>query len=341
MKRLILSNIYRCGALDAWHAGRNRSTLTVVLFHRVLPIDTRRPRKDWPRWTVTPDFFEQCLRFFGDHYRFVAFSDILDALSGRTPLPPRAILVTFDDGWRDTVDVAAPILRRLGIPCLLFAVGRLGDGAELWQEPVVRAWLDGLVDTRQWLNLWRTALPHQPSPTTWSFQDLQRLLAALDALLPERRASLLQPFNLAPPCPNAMADAGLLRSFAQPPLEVGAHGLSHLPLTLAPDPFHELTESRRRIESILQRPADSLACMSWPHGQYSPGLVETAFSVGYKCLFTSDAILNQTRGGIPSSVLGRFEPDMCYCADEMGRLMPEVLASLLFRLPRQRLTGSA
>jgi len=62
-----------------------------------------------------------------------------------------------------------------------------------------------------------------------------------------------------------------------------------------------------------------------------------AAEAGYQCLFTSEAVLNEAPGGVPSPVLGRFEPDMDSCADSRGRLRPEVLASRLFRLPRRRL----
>ena len=46
----------------------------------------------------------------------------LDAvLSGN--LPRRALLITFDDGYRSFVDVALPVLRRLGLPSVLFVTG--------------------------------------------------------------------------------------------------------------------------------------------------------------------------------------------------------------------------
>ena len=46
----------------------------------------------------------------------------LDAvLSGN--LPRRSLLITFDDGYRSFVDIALPVLRRLGLPSVLFVTG--------------------------------------------------------------------------------------------------------------------------------------------------------------------------------------------------------------------------
>ncbi len=42
-------------------------------------------------------------------------------LSGR--LPSRALLITFDDGYRSFVESALPVLRRFGLPSVLFVTG--------------------------------------------------------------------------------------------------------------------------------------------------------------------------------------------------------------------------
>jgi peptidoglycan/xylan/chitin deacetylase (PgdA/CDA1 family) len=339
MKQRLLHALYASGLLRFFHHLRNRDTLTVVLFHRVADFDISHPRSRWPGWTVTPAFFEQCLRFFVRHYHPVSAADILNSIASRSPLPSRALLITFDDGWLDTAQVAAPILRRYGLPALLFAVGSLGDGTELWQEPITRAWLGANIAPERWQTLWRAAMPTRPCPRHWSFLDLQTLLAALQDWPPAGRAALLLPLGIDPPSPHSMMDAADLRAFATPPLDVGAHGLSHLPLTLVRDPRLELLLSRRNLERILGRPPGSLATMSYPHGQYSPALHALAAQAGYRCLFTSDALLNKTSRGIPAPVLGRIEPDMRHCCAPDGKLSPETLASLLFRLPRRALAG--
>ncbi|HVL84504.1 MAG TPA: polysaccharide deacetylase family protein [Pseudonocardia sp.] len=58
-----------------------------------------------------------------------------DLLDGR-PLPPRAVAITFDDGYRDNLELAGPMLRRLGLPATCFLVPGLldGDVSPWWEE---------------------------------------------------------------------------------------------------------------------------------------------------------------------------------------------------------------
>jgi len=75
------------GATALYHQLRNRCTLTVVLFHRVLP-----PGPGARLFTVTPEFFDECLAFFEAHYQVVGWPHVAAALAGGAPLPERALL---------------------------------------------------------------------------------------------------------------------------------------------------------------------------------------------------------------------------------------------------------
>ncbi len=53
-------------------------------------------------------------------------------------LPSRAVAITFDDGYRDNLDIAVPILRRLGLPATFFLTPEFLDGRTPWWETL--AW---------------------------------------------------------------------------------------------------------------------------------------------------------------------------------------------------------
>src|SRR5436305_12728994 len=53
-------------------------------------------------------------------YTVVSLDDVIAHYLERKPLPPRAVLITFDDGYLDNLENAVPILRRHGYPAVLF-----------------------------------------------------------------------------------------------------------------------------------------------------------------------------------------------------------------------------
>ncbi len=61
-------------------------------------------------------------------YRTTSLQRLGEALRGGEPLPRRTVVITIDDGYRDSYEVARPILRRRGFSATLYPVsGRLAD----------------------------------------------------------------------------------------------------------------------------------------------------------------------------------------------------------------------
>ncbi|HEX5512145.1 MAG TPA: polysaccharide deacetylase family protein [Actinomycetales bacterium] len=50
----------------------------------------------------------------------LTFSQLCDGWAGRRPLPPKPFVITFDDGYVDTLTVAAPVLERHGVAASVF-----------------------------------------------------------------------------------------------------------------------------------------------------------------------------------------------------------------------------
>ena len=67
-------------------------------------------------------------------FRSLGLSDVQAMLSGRTPMDPKAILITFDDGYADNLEVAAPLLAAHGFSAVIFVVpGLIGrENGEVW-----------------------------------------------------------------------------------------------------------------------------------------------------------------------------------------------------------------
>jgi len=119
-KKFTKKLLYKTGILRLVNKIRNKHTLTVVLFHRVLPKnDIRWPQSD-KCWSVSDNVFDACLAFFIRHYNVIRLDDISAFLEDGKPLPHNALLITFDDGWSDNLQYAVDITNQHSIKPLLF-----------------------------------------------------------------------------------------------------------------------------------------------------------------------------------------------------------------------------
>ena len=102
--------LYHAGLVSLLGRRASRDALTIVMFHRVLPPSDARSQSADPDYTVDLAIFESFLDFLGRHFHPVSLAQVEAAAAGGAPLPPHAMLVTFDDGWEDTARHAAPAL---------------------------------------------------------------------------------------------------------------------------------------------------------------------------------------------------------------------------------------
>ena len=80
-------------------------------------------------------FDEQLAQLRELGYTVVSLDDVLDHYRDGTPLPPSAVLITFDDGYRDNLEHAAPVLQKHGYPAVIFVpIGYLDGGRPLPHE---------------------------------------------------------------------------------------------------------------------------------------------------------------------------------------------------------------
>jgi peptidoglycan/xylan/chitin deacetylase (PgdA/CDA1 family) len=102
----------------------------VVAFHRVN--DGHRDEL-----TLGVEAFEAYCLFFARHFRVVSLGELLDGLEPGASAGRLAI--TFDDGYRDNWEHAAPVLLRLGLPGTFFVVsGWMGTDQVAWWDEQLR-----------------------------------------------------------------------------------------------------------------------------------------------------------------------------------------------------------
>jgi peptidoglycan/xylan/chitin deacetylase (PgdA/CDA1 family) len=81
-------------------------------------------------WSVTPRQLRDHLELITRQRTPVALAEVVAWLMGERELPPRAVAVTFDDGYRDVLTHAAPLLAEYRVPGAAFVVAGLLDGED-------------------------------------------------------------------------------------------------------------------------------------------------------------------------------------------------------------------
>jgi peptidoglycan/xylan/chitin deacetylase (PgdA/CDA1 family) len=100
-------------------SARNNS-FGILMYHRIAPWTEGTPR---PTWNVTPDQFRRQLAgLLSRGYQPWPLRRALAAQRAGQPVPRRAFVVTFDDGYENVYSHAWPILKELSVPATVFIV---------------------------------------------------------------------------------------------------------------------------------------------------------------------------------------------------------------------------
>jgi len=328
LKSTLKSFVYEAGLLGWLHRRRNGDALTVFMFHRVLPRDSAAYTQAEKEFTFTVDGFGRCLDFIDKHYSVVTAQQVKAALDGGADLPPCPALITFDDGWRDTLVHAYPALHERKLPALVFLA------TEIMESPHPDWWQDLLVQTleqpeRAASLLRQLGLPeayarersretdHEVAGKVASLPLTQRL-ELLTALLPESGGG------------QQMLTEVEVSAADRSCLEFGGHGHTHAPLTTVFEPLLELRKSHDFVSSLKP----SVATMSFPHGAYTQQLLDLTETAGFELSFTSDPTLLDLRAPGKGRRIGRIHVPENEWTTQEGKISFPKLATFLFFRPR-------
>lgn len=263
-----------------------RGRLTVLFFHRVLPAwDPLLP--DEP----TPPLFEDMLRWLRSQYRLLPLPEALRRLDDDT-LPPAAACVTFDDGYRDNVDIAAPLLQRHGVPATFFVTTDFLAGGLMWNDRVIESVRSG---TAAQLDLPGLATgPLVLADAASRRHAVVQLLKALKYLPSVERAAAVD--RVVQACRPASTPALMMarddvRRLHGMGFGIGAHTCSHPILTQLPDDQaeREIRAGREVLESVVD---GAVPLFAYPNGRegfdFDARHREMVRRAGFAAAFTTD-----------------------------------------------------
>jgi peptidoglycan/xylan/chitin deacetylase (PgdA/CDA1 family) len=277
--------------------GSDSRVLRVLTYHRVVEPG------DAPLYpgvvSGTPAVFAAQMRAIAGRFRVVPLADVVTALRERTPLPPRALLVTFDDAYRDFADHAWPVLRSLGLPAVLFVPTGFPDRPErvFWWDRLYRA----VISARRAEPLPSAAgaLPlHTPAERERSFARVRDRVKAL----PHREAMELVARVCgaleASPLAGEVLGWERLRALAREGVALCAHTRTHALLDqIRADEVR--TEIQGSLVDLRREIGEPLPVLAYPDGHYDRDALLVAREVGIEVGFTTHRGVNDLRNTDP------------------------------------------
>jgi len=206
---------------------------------------------------------ERELRWLKRRFNIVPLRSIANAAANGGLLGDKVAL-TFDDGLRSNVEIAYPLLHRLAIPATFFVCPGLVDRAKwLWTH-----------ESRRRLSRLSVSARHELAQEWHAPAGIEEFVAWMKTLDSAARQRVEARLREATPdfTPTAaereefdLADWKALRGLDPALVTIGSHTLTHpiLPGTSATELEAEVRDSRRQLESGLQRPVDTFA---YPNG---------------------------------------------------------------------------
>jgi peptidoglycan/xylan/chitin deacetylase (PgdA/CDA1 family)/MoaA/NifB/PqqE/SkfB family radical SAM enzyme len=242
-------------------------TGVILAYHRIASLFP-----DTHRLCVAPARFRAHLRWLRERCTPMRLTDLAQAARAGA-LPPRAVALTFDDGYLDALSTAAPMLVEQGIPATFFVnTERLDEAHEAWHDEVERVLL-GPARLPELLELGGLSLPARtPEQRRHALHALHGVL--MPAARTEREQLLKQLFAWSglPRAPRPerrlMTAEEVLQLSRMPGCDIGSHSANHLDLPRHPREVQkrELLEAKQRLETLVQRPVPAFA---YPFGERS------------------------------------------------------------------------
>jgi peptidoglycan/xylan/chitin deacetylase (PgdA/CDA1 family) len=264
--------------------------------------------------------FEAQLDYLRANYRVVPPSRLLDAALERRRGDAVPVAITFDDDLRSHIDVAAPALRRAGLPAGFFLCGASVDAAHrFWWEDLQAlverpAAVPARLRSLQGVDL-GPALGSEPGA-------LHEVAELIERLPPRRRDAVAAELRSNSPVPPAGLTARQIGQLARAGFEIGFHTRSHYLLSTldAAELRDAMNEGKERLEAVVGR---ELTMIAYPHGKADARVAEAARAAGYRLGFTGDP----RPVGPPTDrlLIGRSEPPAAP-PDDFGRAVAATLA---------------
>ncbi len=271
------------------------------MFHGVMDL------KGSPAWQplrpqLSPTTLDEYLRILSRYFSFVTIDHALEMLTGKVPLQPYSIVLTFDDGLRNFKEHALPVLEKYKAPATVYvATNHVEQQIPFWFDRLDYALqlLDGepysvnigneiitfVPGDREALAKAYKQMRYSIKKKQISDEEMQDLLYSTATLIEKKYGRSLKDIIASDPWCGIM-NWSELKELAAAGITVGSHTVNHCRLAfVTPEKAEqELQNSKRAIEENL-----GLACnhFCYPIGSCNGQVADLVREAGYQSAVTT------------------------------------------------------
>lgn len=283
MNPSILLKILKVVATVASGLGKQKK-LFILIYHRVLDApDFMRPGE------VDKVSFTWQMELLSRYFNVLPLHDALKKIETNT-LPPRAVCITFDDGYADNYTNALPILKQFDLTATFFIANGFLNGGRMWNDTVIEA-VRNFQPAEMDLSAIQLGRFDVSNPNK-KCQAASIILQKIKHLTPAQRDECTifiaeQSRNLPD---NLMMTTEQLVQLHQNGVEIGGHTVNH-PILAKLDQQtaeREIAENKTFLEKLLNT---QIRFFAYPNGKpsedYLPQQVQIVKNAGYQAALST------------------------------------------------------
>lgn len=275
----------------------------ILSYHGVTDLERSHLLPNFINKHIPVEAFEKQMNYVKRYYSPMKLSCAIDSLRNTIPLPPSPIVITFDDAYANVYKHAWPILKRLGIPAVLFIPSDfIGTDTIGWYDKIEWA-----CDTAPYKNCvrFRTSAIDiridlsSPFCRVHSAVALKEKLRGMEPHICEEIADEILTFLNVDITKQRTDNYRIcttkqISEICQDLCEFGSHSATHTALTI-------LSEEKRKEEISMSRISlartfnKNITLFSYPYGMYNKETLKLVRASGYEAAVTTEYGVNDHR----------------------------------------------
>lgn len=269
--------------------------VAILRYHAI--VDPEKNFYASPSICIRPDVFSEQIKYISSHYNVISLDTVADCIETNTPFPDNAVVITFDDGYKDNF-YASKILKKYNVTGTFYiASDCIGANSVFWLFEIIyllkntsKKSIFVKLDKDEKVLPLATADQRQAS-----IRDVVVLIKSNNRLFREEIRKQIQDqtkdvTDFMDKSRLVMLTWDQVNEMHQDGMTIGGHTMTHLNLPNADpdDAFDEIYECKKLIENKINTTVDHF---SYPNGgnydYYNSKIVQMVKKAGYRTATTS------------------------------------------------------